>query len=140
MKSDDFSPMPVPASGSDCSTATSAMFALPIVLKVVTGDNVPSFKNRKRSILDSATGQQRTLTPKKIKERMALLQGRIESVLYSLYQTGERETDLACRKQLRTALSGLSDDSLVEMPEFSFGVRYVEKGFEGVEITIEWKT
>jgi hypothetical protein len=108
-----------------------------VALKVITGSNVPSFKNRKRAILDKNTGRMRTLTEPDIKRRMRELEAAIESALYSWSQTGVPETDLECRKQLRIALSGLQDDSLKEIPEFSFGVRYVEAGQEGVEITIE---
>lgn len=100
---------------------------MPIFLRVITGDNCPSFKNRKRM------GR----TPGNIKKRMLQLENRIVSALNSLCQTPSNETDLECQKRLRTALSGLSDDSLTEIPEFSFGVRYVEPGLEGVEITIE---
>lgn len=108
-----------------------------LVLRVVTGDNVCSFKNSKRSILDNRTGLQRTLTPKATKLRMNQLESAIVSALYSSCQMPGGETDLECLRQLRTVLSGLLDDSLKEIPEFSFGVRYVEPGAEGVEITIE---
>lgn len=108
-----------------------------IFLRVITGDNCPSFKNTKRAITDSSTGKHRTLTPGNIKKRMLQLENRIVSTLFSLCQTPLGETDLECLKQLRTALSGLSDDSLTEIPDFSFGARYVEPGLEGVEITIE---
>ena len=108
-----------------------------IKLVVLTGDNVPSFKNSKRSILDKNTGLQRTLTPKKMKERMDWLEQRIVSALLSSSRTGEGETGLAWRRRLLTVSLGLCDDSLKVVPEFSFGVRYVERGQEGVEITIE---
>jgi hypothetical protein len=106
-------------------------------LKAITGTNVPSFKNSKRAILDANTGQMRTLTPKAVKIRMDKLETAILCALYSWSATGERETALECRRQLRIALSGLSDDSLEIIPELSFGVRYVERGQEGVEIEIE---
>lgn len=106
-------------------------------LVVITGDNVPSFKNSKRSILDNRTGSQRTLTPKKMKERMVRLENRIVCALFFLCRTPEGEMDLECLKPLQTALSGLLDDSLKEVPEFSFGVRYVAPGQEGVKIEIE---
>lgn len=106
-------------------------------LVVITGDNCPSFKNSKRSILDSWSGKQRTLTPKKMKQRMQLLENRTVSALYSLCRTSSGEMDLECLKRLQTALFGLLDDSLREMPDFSFAVRYVQPGCEGVEIEIE---
>lgn len=108
----------------------------PISLDVVTGEAIPSFKNTKRSILDKNTGLQRTLTPGKIKRQMQRLENAILSALYSESQTIGGATDLECLRQLRTALSGLSDDSLREIPEFSFGIQYVAKGNEGVLITI----
>lgn len=112
-------------------------YATPIFIRVITGDHVPSFKNTKRSILDSRTGQQRTLTPGNIKKRMRQLESRILFALDSLCLTPSGETDLECQKQLRTYLYELCDDSLTEIPDFAFSVRYVEPGLEGVEITIE---
>jgi hypothetical protein len=106
-------------------------------LLAITGDPVPSFKNTKRAILDRNTGLQRTLTPAKIKQRMDRLEKAIVFALYSCCPTASGVTDSACLKQLRTALSGLSDDSLKEIPEFSFGWRTVPKGEEGVEIIID---
>lgn len=67
---------------------------------------------------------------------MTLLENRILFALYSACQTKEGATDSECLKQLRTALCGLSDDSLKEIPEFSFGYKYVENQLAGVEITI----
>lgn len=111
------------------------MNSTPIKLDVRSGV-VPSFKNTKRAILDNKSGLMRTLTPGPIKKRMQALESGIVSALFSYGQTGDAETDLECRKQLRTFLCGLCDDSLAEIPEFSFGVREVDKGQEGVEIYI----
>ena len=103
-----------------------------IRLVVVTGDNVPSKKNRHYA---SPDGHIRMDT--KIKKRMKLLEGRILSALLSLCLAQKNVAmDLACLKQLRTRLSSLSDDSLREISEHSWNVRYVEPGFEGVEIEI----
>lgn len=107
-----------------------------ICLRVITGDHVPSFKNTKRSILDSRTGLQRTLTPGNIKKRMRQLESRMLSALNSLCLTPGNEMDLECQRRLRTALSGLCDDSLMEIPKFEFDTCYVEPGVEGVEIEI----
>jgi hypothetical protein len=127
-----------PSSPQDLSKAQTEAGASGVVkLVVITGDNVPSFKNSKRSILDRNSGKQRTLTPGKMKRRMQLLEDAILSALYSGSVTAGGEMDLAWQRRLRTALSGLLDDSLKEIPEFSFGVRYVEPGQEGVEIEIE---
>ncbi len=122
---------------SNACSQTRAKAPSKLTLVVITGDHVPSFKNTKRSILDSTTGKQRTLTPGNIKKRMDLLEMAIVSVLYSKCQTSGAATDLECRKQLRTLWSGLCDYSLKEIPEFSFGVEHVEKHQEGVTIEIE---
>jgi hypothetical protein len=108
-----------------------------IKLEIKLGENIQSFKNKKRSILDSKTGQQRTLTPKKTKDHMNRLEQLIVSDLLSKYQTEEPATDLECRRRLLTVSLGLCDDSLKVVPEFSFGVEYVEKGNEGVLIEVE---
>lgn len=108
-----------------------------VILKVITGDHIPSFKNTKRSGLNSATGKHLSYTPKQIKQRMAQLENRIVSVLFSWSPTLSAATDSGCQRQLRTVLSGLCDDSIKQIPESSFGVRYVEPGLEGVEIIIE---
>ena len=108
-----------------------------VTLSVLTGDHVPSFKNSKRSILDRNSGKQRTLTPAKIKKRMELIENSIVSALYSSRPMRGDVTDPEWLKQLRIALSGLSDDSVHEIPEFSFGVQKVQKGMEGVIIYIE---
>jgi hypothetical protein len=105
-------------------------------LLVITGDHCPSFKNTKRSGINLATGKLNNYTPAKIKARMQLLERGILSALNSWSATAGDGTDLECQKQLRIVLSGLSDDSLVEIPEFSFGWRKVEAGKEGVEILI----
>ena len=121
-------PSPAPASPSTGATLT---------ILVITGDHVPSFKNRKHSGVNQRTGQKCLYTEPKIKKRMALLESRIESALYSSCQTTDAGMDSACLKRLRTVLSALQDDSLKDIPEFSFGVRRVAKGCEGVEIEIE---
>lgn len=98
----------------------------------VTGQQVACFKNTKKS---SRSGF--IYTPKKIKGRMLLLENAILSALYSEYRIKENETHLECLKRLRTALSGLCDDSIREIPSGSWDVEYVEKGNEGVLIGIE---
>ena len=103
-----------------------------VVLKVVTGDHVPSKKNRHYQLTNGRLG-----IDLKVKERMNRLERAIALGLYSYVQTIEKGTASGCLKQLQTLLSKLSDDSVREIPEFSFGVRYVEPGFEGVEIEIE---
>lgn len=111
--------------------------SIPICSLIVLSGHVPAFKNRKRAVVNRKTGKLMTITRKDIKERVELLESAIESALYSVCQTGSREMDLACRKRLRTHLSGLCDDSLAVVPEFEFSTKYVPKGEEGVEIHIE---
>ena len=73
----------------------------------------------------------------KVKKRMALLEDAIVFALYSCAATIVSETPSGCLKQLRTLLSGLSDDSIREIPCGSWDVERVEKGQEGLLITIE---
>ena len=86
--------------------------------------------------MDKSKGHMRTLTHPAIKFRMECIEDDILFALYSLSQTGENETHLECLKQLRTALSELSDDSIKEVPEGSWETVYVPKGQEGVRIEI----
>lgn len=67
---------------------------------------------------------------------MDQLENAIVSALYSLSQTGGAGMPSECSKLLRTVLSGLSDDSLKEIPCGEWDVRYVPKGSEGLELTI----
>lgn len=108
-----------------------------VKLEIKLGENIQSFKNKKRSILDSSSGKQRTLTPKKTKQHMDRIEHAIESALFLRCQTSVGVMDSGWQRQLQIVLSGLLDDSLAEIPEFSFGVEYVEKGEEGVVIEIE---
>src|SRR5687768_5433796 len=105
-------------------------------LKVIVGDNIPSKKNYH---FPSSNGG--LLIDKPVKERMKKLEDAILFGLYSLCQTTENATALECPRQLRThlltQLNGLKDDSIREVPEFSFGVEYVEKGKEGVQIIVD---
>lgn len=106
-----------------------------VVLNVTTGQNLCSFKNHKR-----VTKRGGLITDPKIKRRMQSLEDSIVSSLYSASATTIGATGLDSASQSRTALcellSGLTDDSLKQIPEFSFGVEYVPEGSEGVQITI----
>lgn len=75
-------------------------------------------------------------TEAKVKRRSQDLEEAILSSLHSFCQTGDAETDGECARQLRIALSALSDDSLKEMPVGGYRSRRVGKGGEGVEIKI----
>lgn len=108
-----------------------------VVLTVRGVGEIPSFKNGKRAIFDKRLGQMRTLTKASIKKRMVDLEDAIECALYLECTTATAATDLECRKQLRIALCGLSDDSLKQIPTHEWTVDYVGKGQEGVRIEIE---
>lgn len=114
----------------------------PLVTREIVKLNIPcktppSFKNRKRAILDSKTNKMRTLTEPEVKQRMQELEDAIAFALFSACQTGANETHLGCSKRLRTALSGLFDDSVREIPCGSWDTFLVDPEFEGIEITIE---
>lgn len=107
-----------------------------IKLEMQNTGHCPSFKNRKRAIRDGQTGQLRTLTEPKIKQRMAMLEAAILCALYSESQIIGSETHSECWKRLRTFLSGLCDDSILEIPTGSWEVERVPKGQEGLLIEI----
>src|SRR5690348_10817908 len=95
---------------------------------------IPSFKNCKRAILDKRTGRMRTLTEPSVKKRMQLIEDAILLALYSCCPTTEGATGLEWLKRLRIALSGLSDDSLKQIPRSNWEAAspLVETGREGV--------
>lgn len=103
----------------------------PLKLVVQTG-SIPSKKNHH---YPGKSG--RVLIDKEIKERMLRLENGIVFALCSLSQTTVSAMDSECRKRLLTLSFWLSDDSIREIPEFSFGVEYVKKGDEGVIIEIQ---
>lgn len=103
-----------------------------VVLEVVTGENLCSFKNRKR-----VTKRGGLITDPDVKRRQDRLEAHILLSFYFASPTGEHETDLDSLRALRTLLSGLCDDSLKQIPEFSFAVEYVKPEDAGVQITIE---
>jgi len=120
-----------------CEEPTESGESQSVRLVVITGDNCPSFKNRKRSILDSATGKQRTLTPKKIKERMEQITNGLLSALLSECQTIEGATLMGCSRLSWIASKIPADDSLQWIPEIHLACERVEKGKEGFEILIK---
>ncbi len=107
-----------------------------LVLEIVLGEAIPSFKNHKRMGL-TKSGNPMSFTRKDIKQRMQLLEEAIAFALYSEFQAASAAMDSEWQKQLQTLSSGLSDDSLNQIPEFSFAVEYVQPGMEGVRIEIE---
>lgn len=98
-------------------------------INVPLSQPVPSFKNHKHSSRRSGF----VYCDPKIKARMSEIENGILSALCSLCRTTSGATDLECRKQLRTALSGLSDDSLNQIPTSSFDTEY---GLPAVKIII----
>lgn len=104
---------------------------------LVQSGTVPSHKNSKFATTSQRSGKPEIFGNPEVRQRMKVLEGAIVSALYSSSPTTGGATGSAWLKQLRTALSGLCDDSLREIPESSFGVEYVETGSEGVKIEIE---
>lgn len=102
-----------------------------LVLTVHLGQHIPSKKNHH---FPGKGG--RVLIDKKVKERILELENAILCELFSLSAMLASGTPSACSRPLRTLLSELCDDSIREIPSGSWGVRYVKKGQEGVEITI----
>lgn len=97
---------------------------------------VPSFKNNKRAVIQKGKKFAKPITDPKTKERMLHLENAMLSALYSDSQIIGNETHSECWKRLRTVLSGLSDDSVREIPSGSWDSFVVGKGFEGVKIEI----
>lgn len=103
-----------------------------LTLNVKLGEHIP---NKKNAHYPGSDGKIKI--DKEVKRRVNQLENAIVLSLYSLCQTKESVMDLECRKQLSILLSGLSDDSIREIPSHSWEVEYVEKGNEGVRIEIE---
>ena len=95
------------------------------------GFNIPSKKNKHYPLTNGALG-----IDKRVKEKMRRLENDILCELYLLCRTEGSATDSECRKQLQTLLSGLSDDSIREIPASSWAVEYVPAGDEGCVIEI----
>lgn len=77
----------------------------------------PSFKNRKRAIIDGKSGKPRTWTPKKTKARMNQLEESFVAALLSAYQTHIEGTSTGCSLQSWIATSTPGDDSWQVMSE-----------------------
>lgn len=104
----------------------------PVKLTVMNQGHCPSFKNHKHS---GANGF--VYCDPRVKKRVQSIENAMLSELYSESQIVGSETHSECWKRLRTVLSGLSDDSIREIPEGSWAVEFVPPGDEGLEITIE---
>ena len=103
------------------------------VVLVISGlGHCPSKKNRHFPLTNGALG-----IDKSVRDRMKALENAILSALYSECQIVGNETHSECWKRLRTLLSGLSDDSIREIPTGSWAVEHVANGQEGMQITIQ---
>lgn len=109
-----------------------------IMLAVKGIGNCPSFKNRKRAILDSNTGKMRTLTEPKTKQWMNQCINQFELGLLTALAIREGETVGAWRKRLQIALLPLQDDCWKNMLPGDQNVKMVEQGMEGVEVELEY--
>lgn len=109
--------------------------AKPLVLEV-KGFHIPSFKNRKRAILDRNTGKHRTLTEPETKEKMEKIIRSFVSQLLLTIQTCESAICRGRSKLYATALLLPADDSLHWIPHITIQARKVDKGFEGAIIEI----
>lgn len=118
------------------ASSAGTHICFPVTLRIQGVGHIPSHKNRKRAIMDKSMGHLRTLTEPPVRERMQRIENAITFALYSLCQTNENVTHSECLKQLRTALSGLCDDSIKEVPEGSWYTEHVPQGEEGCTITI----
>lgn len=98
--------------------------------------HVPSFKNKKRAILDHNTGQMRTLTDKKTK----LWMQRATHSFASQLRYGSVITEVATLTAPSPPSSIVSfplDDSFQWIPEIHVKALAVCRGSEGCRITIE---
>lgn len=103
-----------------------------LTLRITGLGHIPSKKNYHYPLEGGGLG-----IDKEVKQRMDRIENAILFALYSKCQTTGSETPSECLKQLRTHLSGLSDDSIREIPSGAWDVEYVEKGQEGCVIEIE---
>jgi hypothetical protein len=114
-----------------------------ISLSVTGLGPVPSFKNSKmicglkRINHNLWKGQPFLITNPKKKDFMEKAINQLEFQLRGLFPINEGETHGEWQKRLQTASWQLSDDSLHHMLPGPQNVRFVNKGQEGAEITIE---
>jgi hypothetical protein len=106
-----------------------------IVLQV--SGNVPSFKNKKRAILDRNTGKMRTMTEAKTQKRMEEI---IQSFVFQLCcATQTTFVGISTEEQARFLIASLlpEDDSWQWIPELHISCAKVKRGEEGGEMIIE---
>lgn len=107
-----------------------------LVLAVRGLGHVPSFKNKKRSILDRNTGKQRTLTEAKTKQWMeACIQSFVSQLLCATQTAAEGTTP--GRSKLSSIVSLLPwDDSRQWIPTIHITTLEVDAGEEGADILL----
>ncbi len=103
----------------------------------VTGlGHVPSFKNKKRAILDRKTGKMRTLTEPETKKWMERCIQSFEYQLLSAFLITEGGMQTVLSPHSWTASFLPLNDSVQWIPEITIRVEQVEKGAEGAIIEI----
>lgn len=108
-----------------------------IKLNVLGLGHVPSFKNKKRAILDRNTGKMRTLTEPEAAKWMQKCEDAFVSQLKSLYQTTEAVMPMVRSPRSWIACVAPYDDSVNIIREIHLTVHDAPKGCEGATITIE---
>lgn len=109
----------------------------PVILRLQHLGPVPALKNSKRAILDSQTGQLRTLTEKSVKAWMASATGLFVSQLGSTIRTREGATLTGPSLRSWIASSLPLDDCWTVLPDVRIISLLCQPGEEGAEITIE---
>lgn len=109
----------------------------PVVLLVEGQGHVPSFKNKKRAILNRASGKMRTLTDPETQRWMRKCEDSFVSQLHSWYRTNVIETQTEPCQPCLIASFMPSDDSVNHIREINVMVRDVVKGEEGAILMIE---
>jgi hypothetical protein len=109
----------------------------PIKLEIRGLGHVPSFKNKKRAILDRHTGRMRTMTDAKTQKWMEQCIRSIESQLLYAIQTIAEGTLTARRVPSLIACYLPLDDSRQWLPELLIKSVDCDKGEEGATIVIE---
>jgi hypothetical protein len=97
---------------------------------------VPSFKNSKRAILDRNTGQMRTLTPGKTRQRMEQIMDGIASQLLSAFQPEDGKTLTGSQLRSLIASSVPEDDCWTAIPQLTI-MGQLDQANPGVTIIIE---
>lgn len=108
-----------------------------VILRVKGLGHVPSFKNKKRAILDRSTGKMRTLTAPEASRWMRKCEDAFVSQLFSWYQIAEGAMPTALSRRSWIACAVPLDDSVNHIREIHVSVLNVDKGEEGAMLAIE---